>query len=137
MARLEGGCLCGAVRLAVEGNPYRVGICHCLDCRKSQGAIFRAFAIYPRDALRVTGETRQYRQKGKTDRHFCARCFSPLFQLTEGGDEAELFIGALDATSQLRPSYELWMGRREEWLPAMDVPLHYPFNREGRGRTEP
>ena len=35
---LAGGCLCGAVRIEITAAPYRVGICHCLDCRKRQGA---------------------------------------------------------------------------------------------------
>ncbi|MGK7654598.1 GFA family protein [Roseovarius sp. B08] len=34
MDRVEGGCLCGAVRITAEGAPDRVGLCHCLDCRK-------------------------------------------------------------------------------------------------------
>jgi hypothetical protein len=38
---LRGGCLCGAVRFEVRGGPYRVGVCHCLDCRKAHGAAFR------------------------------------------------------------------------------------------------
>ena len=29
-----GGCPCGAVRIEAAGAPYRVGLCHCLDCRK-------------------------------------------------------------------------------------------------------
>ena len=29
-----GGCLCGSVRIVASGRPYRVGVCHCLDCRK-------------------------------------------------------------------------------------------------------
>ncbi|MGX1099285.1 hypothetical protein ACSSVZ_003338 [Amorphus sp. MBR-141] len=34
MDRFTGGCQCGAVRLVATGRPYRVGLCHCLDCRK-------------------------------------------------------------------------------------------------------
>lgn len=34
MDRVTGGCLFGAVRLEATGAPYRVGLCHCLDCRK-------------------------------------------------------------------------------------------------------
>ncbi len=40
MNRLTGGCLCGNVRIVAKGRPYRVGLCHCLDCRKHHGAIF-------------------------------------------------------------------------------------------------
>ncbi|MFO6292596.1 GFA family protein, partial [Pseudomonas aeruginosa] len=33
MDRFTGGCLCGKVRLVASGQPYRVGLCLCLDCR--------------------------------------------------------------------------------------------------------
>ena len=51
-----GGCLCGAIRFVAEGEPYRVGLCHCLDCRKHGGAPFAALAIFPADKVRFTGE---------------------------------------------------------------------------------
>jgi hypothetical protein len=43
-SRSNGGCACGAVRFVAEGEPYRVGLCHCFDCRKQHGAPFGAFA---------------------------------------------------------------------------------------------
>jgi hypothetical protein len=137
MERLTGGCLCGAVRFSVEGAPYRVGLCHCLDCRKSHGAIFRTFAMYPAEKLAVTGETAQYRHKGCTIRHFCPHCGSPLFQKEANGDEVEIFVGAFDEHDRVKPTYELWTGRRETWLPEIELPRHYVFNREGKGRSEP
>jgi hypothetical protein len=42
----EGGCACGAVRYVVTGGPLRVGLCHCLTCRKRHGAPFNAFAAF-------------------------------------------------------------------------------------------
>ena len=56
----DGGCLCGAVRFEVTGAPYRVGVCHCLDCRKAQGTPFRFYAVYPADQVKLTGETAHY-----------------------------------------------------------------------------
>ncbi len=47
MDRFTGGCLCGSVRIVASGRPYRVGLCHCLDCRKHHGALFHASAIFP------------------------------------------------------------------------------------------
>lgn len=99
MDRLTGGCLCGDVRLVASGLPYRVGICHCLDCRKHHGALFHASAVFPSDAVAISGETSQY-----ADRHFCPRCGSPVFARTE--DEIEVNLGSLDATDQLQPTYE-------------------------------
>ena len=54
MDGFTGGCLCGDVRIVASGRPYRVGICHCLDCRKQHGALFHASAIFPRDAVRIS-----------------------------------------------------------------------------------
>ncbi len=59
--RHSGGCLCGRVRFCVTGTPYRVGICHCLDCRKHHGALFHASAIFPRTAATIDGEPRASR----------------------------------------------------------------------------
>ena len=71
---ISGGCLCGNVRFVASGRPYRVGLCHCLDCRKHHGALFHASAIFPEEAVEVLGETSDY--KG---RHFCPRCGSHVF----------------------------------------------------------
>ena len=49
--RFTGGCLCGSVRIVASGRPYRVGVCHCPDCRKHHGARFDASAIFPQDAV--------------------------------------------------------------------------------------
>ena len=55
MHRNVGGCLCGDVRIVATGAPYRVGLCHCLDCRKLHAAPFMAFAVFEQDAVAVTG----------------------------------------------------------------------------------
>lgn len=110
METLTGGCLCGAVRFSAAGPPDRVGLCHCLDCRKHHGALFYAAAIFPARAVTVVGEVRDYQ-----GRCFCPTCGSSVFART--GDEIELHLGALDAPDQAMPSYELWTSRRERWLP--------------------
>ncbi len=110
MEKYTGGCLCGAVRLEATGAPDRVGICHCLDCRKHHGALFFAAAMFPAEAVEITGQTNEY-----AGRHFCPRCGSSVFART--GDEIEVHLGALDAPDQLTPTYELWTIRREGWLP--------------------
>ena len=34
------GCACGSVRYSLKGEPFRIGICHCTDCRKESGSVF-------------------------------------------------------------------------------------------------
>lgn len=129
MDRVSGGCLCGDVRLVASGRPYRVGLCHCLDCRKHHGALFYAAAIYPEDVVSVSGVTHEYQ-----GRHFCPRCGSSVFGRSE--DEIEVHLGALDAPDQLMPTYENWIIRRESWLPAFPLSHHYMGNRESSDRSD-
>lgn len=127
MDKRTGGCLCGDIGFEVVGEPLRVGICHCLDCRKHHGALFFAAAIFPVAAVTVTGETHSF-----AGRHFCPRCGSSVFSRSEG--EVELHLGAFDAPGQFVPGYELWTMRREAWLPRFAWMAHHERNRpEGDG----
>jgi hypothetical protein len=130
MPRFEAGCLCGDVRVVAQGAPNRVGLCHCMDCRKHHGALFLATAMFPVDAVQITGSTHHY-----ANRHFCPQCGSSVFSIT--GDEVELHLGALDEIDQLAPTYELWTDRRESWLPEFPLARRYPGNRTSTGRHEP
>ena len=120
----EGGCACGAVRFAVEGEPVRVGLCHCTSCRKESGSAFTAYAIWPRQAFSGSGEIATWE-----GRSFCPICGSRLYSLTE--DEAEVKIGALDeAPTTLSPQYELWVWRREHWLDPLPGRVQHQRDRE-------
>lgn len=129
MDRFTGGCLCGDVRLVALGRPYRVGLCHCLDCRKHHGALFHGSAVFPQEAVTIEGEPREYQ-----GRFFCPRCGSSVFG--RSGDEVEVNLGSLDAPDQFTPTYELWTVRRESWLPPFPLAKRYEHDRETTGRTE-
>ena len=129
MNQYTGGCVCGDVRIVASGSPYRVGICHCLECRKHHGALFHASAIFPQDAVTIEGDTGEYE-----GRHFCPRCGSSVFSRT--GDEVEVHLGSLDAPDQLTPTYELWVVSRESWLPPFPGTRRYDRNRDTDSRSE-
>ena len=126
MYRHEGGYLCGKVRFAASGCPHRVGICHCLDCRKHHGALFHASAVFPESAVTVEGELGEY-----AGRFFCPRCGSSVF--SRSADEIEIHLGSLDAPNQFVPTYELWTVRRETWLPEFPLSARYERDREEDG----
>ena len=126
---VAGGCQCGSVRFIAKDKPYRVGICHCLDCRKHHGAAFFAAAMYPRSAVTVDGQTQEFKR-----RHFCPRCGSSVFSLWE--DEVEVHLGALDEPNQFAPTYECWTIRREAWLPRLERTKLYERDRDTSSRVE-
>ncbi len=130
MESVTGGCLCGALRFTATGQPYRVGVCHCMDCRKNHGALFHASAIFPETAVTLTGKARTYR-----DRSFCPTCGSPVFAHID--DEIGINLGCLDDPSVFLPTYELWTMWREDWLPEFAGMRHYEKNRENPAREEP
>ena len=123
MTETTGGCSRGNVRLVASGEPDRVGICHCLDCRKHHGAIFYAAAIFPESAVTIQGETREYR-----GRHFCPSCGSSVFAVS--GTEIEVHLGTLDAPDLFTPTYESWSCRRESWLPEFPHTEQHEKDRE-------
>ena len=125
MTLRPGGCLCGDVRLQARGEPRRVGLCHCLDCRKHHGALFHASAVYASEAVTVAGVTAQHH-----GRHFCPRCGSPVFSVT--GDEVNVHLGTLDDPQAFRPTYELWTVRRAAWLPELGTDEQFEGDRPER-----
>ena len=123
MHERTGGCLCGAVRYVVRGEPYHVGRCHCTDCRKLSGGTYTIYGQWPRDAFEVRGELADYNGE-----RFCATCGSHIGQIMEEG--VELYLGPLDdAPFELAPAAELWIKRREPWLPPVEGASHHDENR--------
>lgn len=110
------------------GQPDRVGLCHCLDCRKHHGALFFASAIFPGKAVDIKGEYNEFK-----NRCFCPRCGSSVF--AKDGDDVEVHLGTLDEPNQLKPTYELWTIRRESWIPSLNL-KQFEKDRVSNSRTE-
>lgn len=110
MTTLTGSCRCGRVKIAVRGEPRRVGICHCTDCRQESGSAFTFYAIWPVDQFEHHGDASEF-----AGRSFCPTCGSRLFSVDD--TEAEIKLGVFtDAPTRMVPTYELWIKRREPWL---------------------
>jgi hypothetical protein len=118
----SGGCLCGAVRYTVRGEPFHVGRCHCGDCRKESGSTYTIYGQWPLDAFESSGEYATY-----DGRSFCPRCGASLFTVDEA---AEIRLGSLDeAPFELRPEAEIWIKRREPWLHEIEGASQHDENR--------
>lgn len=118
----NGGCACGAVRFEATGKPLRVGLCHCLTCRKHHASAFNPFVVFKAQAVLIAGSLRAWRSSDHATRLSCEVCSSPICQQEDDGDEIELHIGSFDDTSVFAPMYENWITHREDWLPHLGLP---------------
>lgn len=117
-----GGCLCGAVRYEVRGEPKLVGLCHCADCRKATGGYALHYADWPVSAVRLTGRLRTF-----GGRSFCPDCGSRVVHFS--AHHTEVLLGTLDdPPNDLLPQREIWTMRREPWL--QPVPGAEQFERD-------
>lgn len=122
-------CACGSIRIETRGQPVRVGLCHCTTCRKESGAPFTANAIFRAEDVTVHGDTASWKAS-TVERHFCPCCGSPLFGASDGTGEIAIGLGAFDiAPTDLAPTYELWVGRREKWVRVIASTEQFPANR--------
>ena len=77
-----GACFCGAVQIAVSGEPAGMGYCHCESCRQWSAAPVNAFTLWKTDAVRVTKGAERIGTYNKTDRSYrkwCKACGGHLF----------------------------------------------------------
>lgn len=89
-----GQCHCGAIRYEVSGEPIHHALCHCTDCRRSSGAPAVAWALFPREDMTISGETKEYASSDHGRRHFCPGCGTGLFYTSD-----TVFPGKIDVQS--------------------------------------
>ncbi len=118
--RCTGGCLCGALRYEAVGEPLGSGHCYCADCRKASGSGFVPFMGFKADAVRFSGEARQFRSPaasgGDAVRNSCPICMSLVFGGEIGKtDWHTLYAGSLDDPSRFHPTIAIFTAGRPEW----------------------
>jgi hypothetical protein len=110
--RITGGCQCGAVRFAVEGDLGRASICHCRMCQKAFGGFFGPLvSVKVADLTWTRGEPTRFQSSNKVQRGFCKACGTPL-TFEWSADVIDLAIGAFDEPDEILPAVQLGVDRR-------------------------
>ncbi|WP_066794851.1 GFA family protein [Sphingomonas soli] len=125
------GCLCGKVRIAIEGAPLRVRTCWCRDCQYWAAGSGTTNAMYRIEQVSITGDVRWYESVADSGnrmrRGFCPDCGTPLFT---GPAEAPKFlgvrVGALDDPNRYRPTELIWTDSAPECACLDPALLHTP-----------
>ena len=91
----KGGCLCGAVRFSISGEPVVQLFCYCTDCRQVSGTDgYAAYVVQRADLSLDEGEPTSYSvtaKSGRTNtRNFCSKCGSRLWADLDTGLASQL-----------------------------------------------
>ena len=117
---VQGGCLCGRVRFALQLPTLFCGHCHCSMCRRAHGAGVVTWAAVRREQLEVlAGEEllRRYRSSDHGTRSFCRICGSQLFCESSGHPETvDVTLASLDGPIDRSPQLHVYHTDRVEWL---------------------
>jgi hypothetical protein len=131
----QGSCACGKVHLVLDGEPKLVFNCHCTICRKMNGSAFSTYAVFARDALRVTeGEVEIRAAEVGTHgiKHFCRSCGTPLYGLhRQAAGICLVTLGAIDTGGALLPITNVFCRSRLPWAFELDRMINHEVTLPG------
>ena len=118
----EGGCLCGAIRYRVNGNPQRASVCHCTFCQRRTGSSFGFDAFFEEQNIEFTGdelttyEDRSDESNNWVRLHFCKRCGTTVMIKTERfPGEPIITGGTFDDPNWVKIDRHIWTRSAQHW----------------------
>jgi hypothetical protein len=117
---ITGGCLCGKVRYRIEAEPLTARYCWCRVCQYLALGNAAVGVGFPRAALAVEGELRDYQcvadSGNRMHRRFCPQCGTHLFSEAEERPGL-VFVraGSLDDREAIRPTAAIWVTSAPSW----------------------
>jgi hypothetical protein len=127
----EGGCLCGALRYKVVGEPLGVAICHCVNCQRNSGSAFSLNATFPAGTMTLEGHPSIYDDAGDTGnvvrRVFCGICGTPIESQSVYSIPNYVVIkaGTFDDPSKFVPDCEVYCDSKLPWVKLGEEITHH------------
>lgn len=114
MSKVTGGCLCGAIRYEINGEPLRAANCHCNDCKKATGAPYVTNVFYKDTQITLLkGRPKVFEHTADSGnsmaKEFCGDCGSQVFgtgELRPGIRHVK--AGTIDDASFVKPEANLF-----------------------------
>ena len=136
----EGSCFCGAVNVAVTGEPAAAGYCHCASCRSWSAGPVNAFSLWKPDQVKVTkgaDKIGTYHKTERSYRKFCTACGGHLMTDHPGWSLIDVYAATIpnyQFKPQLHVHYQETVLPMKDGLPKMrDIPKEMG----GSGETLP
>lgn len=113
----EGGCLCGAVRYRVTGDPVAATLCHCGSCRRASGGTNVAWAVFDNDRFEwLSGRPQSWSSSPGIEWLSCGRCGSLVgYRRASRPAHMDITTGTLDDPDRFPPEVEIWLEQKIGW----------------------
>ncbi|MCA9671681.1 MAG: GFA family protein [Myxococcales bacterium] len=122
--KIEGGCLCGAVRFEAKAAPLWVANCHCSMCRRAHGAAYVTWVSVPAQSFMITRglhNVKDFESSPSALRSFCQRCGSTMFfRAKRWKDEVHIARANIDPPFDAKPQVHAFFSDRADWLDLHD-----------------
>jgi hypothetical protein len=126
-------CRCGQLKAIVTGEPVRVSVCHCLNCKKRSGSAFAVQARWPEEQVRIEGRSNSFElvadSGNRATFHFCPECGSDVHYDINGKFDGQIAIplGAFDDPYFLLPKFSVWEERKHDWVEILGDDVEHTF----------
>ncbi|HIF61002.1 MAG TPA: GFA family protein [Rhodospirillales bacterium] len=114
MTKITGGCLCGAIRYKIDGEPFRTANCHCDDCRKATGSAYATNLFFKEEQIKILqGTPKKFEHLADSHntmiKEFCSDCGSQVFGSGANRPGVKnIKVGSIDDARFVKPQVNLY-----------------------------
>ena len=133
MTERTASCRCGQLKATVTGDPVRLSVCHCLNCKRRSGSAFAVQARWPADQVTIEGQSKGFEliadSGNRATFHFCPQCGSDVHYEINGKFDGLIAIplGAFDDPYFASPKFSVWEGRKNDWVDIIGDGVEHTF----------
>ena len=130
MTARHASCSCGQLRIETSGEPFRVSVCHCLNCKRRSGSAFAVQARFARANVAIEGRSSEYVLTGDSGQpatfHFCPGCGATVYyQMAQSPEVVAIPVGAFADPTFPAPVYSVYEGRQHPWVQLLGQMEHH------------
>jgi hypothetical protein len=122
-------CSCGQLSATCSGEPVRISVCHCLDCKRRTGSAFSYNVRFSEADVSIEGRSAQFTRVGELGGRvtygFCSDCGTTVhYQIDTQPGLVAIPVGAFADPSFPQPFQSFYHdSRRCEWVEITAQPL--------------
>ena len=122
-------CLCGQLSAVCTGEPVRISVCHCLDCKRRTGSAFSYNVRFAEGDVAIEGRAKQFTRTGdlggRVIYSVCPECGTSVhYRIDTQPGVIAIPVGAF-ADPSFPPPFQSFYhdSRRCEWVEIKAEPL--------------